>query len=62
VNATPEELDRLIKHFRSFPQVSSEIIGGYRREFRSDHCLAADYLQLLRAELPYWQIKNTEGV
>lgn len=61
MTATPEELDRLIKHFRAFPQGSSEIIGGFHRKFRSDHCLAADYLEVLRAELPHWQIQEDQS-
>lgn len=44
---TPKELDRLIKHLRGQRQGESEIIGGYPREFKSNYCIAADYLEAL---------------
>ncbi len=59
-NFNVAELDRLIRHLRSKTQSHSETIGGWRREFKSDDCLAADYLETLRSELPHWQMPPEE--
>jgi hypothetical protein len=53
---TPRELDHLIMHLRKQGQRQHEPMGGgYQRQFKSDACLAADYLEAMRAELPHWQ-------
>lgn len=53
---SPRELDRLIRHLREKDQFFIENIGGWRREVKTDHCIAADYLEALRRELPGWQL------
>ena len=55
-----EELDRLIRHLRKKDQSFIENIGGWRRVAKTDDCLAADYLDALRAELPQWQYKEED--
>jgi hypothetical protein len=62
MTTNPEELDRLIKHLRTKPQDCHEYIGGWDRIFKSDYCLAADYLELLRAELPHWHYTPDSNV
>lgn len=57
---SPKMLDRFIQHLRKRDQTFIESLGSWRRRVKTDHCVAADYLEALRAEVPHWQVRDLE--